>query len=79
MTTICSLLTLVFCCGCDGCTVFQYLFSGTLQAGFSYAEYARRGFFELNTRDDHQLFHFNRTVTYVKNQQSKTIKVLLTY
>lgn len=26
---------------------FKYFFSGTLEAGFTYAEYARRGFFEL--------------------------------
>ena len=26
---------------------FKYFFSGTLEDGFTYAEYARRGFFEL--------------------------------
>lgn len=57
---------------------FQYLFSGTLQEGFSYAEYARRGFFELLLVTVINYLLLISTVTYVKNVKSKLIKVLLT-
>lgn len=57
---------------------FQYLFSGALQEGFSYAEYARRGFFELVLVTIINYFILLSTLTFVKNTQAKTVKVLLT-
>lgn len=58
---------------------FQYLFSGALQEGFSYAEYARRGFFELVLVTIINYFILLSTITFVKNTQAKTVKVLLTF
>jgi hypothetical protein len=58
---------------------FQYLFSGTLQAGFSFAEYARRGFFELIFVTMINYCILISTISFIKNQQSKIIKTLLTF
>lgn len=51
---------------------FKYFFSGSLEEGYTYAEYARRGFFEL-------LFvtMINLSVTMVTIQLSRTVQGLL--
>lgn len=55
---------------------FQYFFSGTLEEGLSYSEYARRGFFELMLVS---VINYVVLISAVmKNKQSIIIKVLLT-
>lgn len=60
---------------------FQYFFSGSLQAGFTYAEYARRGFFELMIVTLINLSLIIFVLNFVK-QQNKIkwfIRMLLTF
>lgn len=57
---------------------FQYFFSGTLAEGVSYAEYARRGFFELILVTLINYGILLGTVTFVKNDKNRFIKLLLT-
>lgn len=47
---------------------FKYFFNGNLQAGFTYAEYARRGFFELLTVT---LMNWTILVTFLKKVNLK--------
>ena len=60
---------------------FKYFFSGTLDDGFTYAEYARRGFFELlfvtliNLTVTTGVIHFTKSV---QGFLKKTIRLALT-
>lgn len=59
---------------------FKYFFSGSLQEGFTYAEYARRGFFELLLVTMLNLSIIICILTFVKHQRiiMTFIRVLLT-
>ncbi|SFA80456.1 MULTISPECIES: DUF4153 domain-containing protein [unclassified Bacillus (in: firmicutes)] len=59
---------------------FQYFFSGSLQDGFTYAEYARRGFFELMTVTIINLSLIIFVLNYVKQNKKIMlfIRILLT-
>ncbi|MBU9711527.1 DUF4153 domain-containing protein [Evansella tamaricis] len=57
---------------------FQYFFSGSLQEGFSYAEYARRGFFELVLVTMINYIILLCTLTFHR-QKSRLINGLLTF
>jgi hypothetical protein len=60
---------------------FKYFFSGTLEAGYTYAEYARRGFFELVFVTLINLTVTAMVITFAKNVlgwMKKAISLLLT-
>lgn len=57
---------------------FQYFFSGTVAEGFTYAEYARRGFFELIVVTIINYVILMGTLTFAKKDKTPTIKILLT-
>lgn len=57
---------------------FRYFFSGSLEAGFSYAEYARRGFFELILVTIINFAILLTSLTFVKRHTSIVMKGMLT-
>lgn len=60
---------------------FRYFFSGTLEDGYTYAEYARRGFFELLFVSLINLSVTTGVITFTKNIQGllkKAIRLALT-
>ena len=57
---------------------FNYFFSGSLQNGLSYAEYARRGFFELLVVTVINYVVLMITIKFVKLDRFKIVKILLT-
>ncbi|MFC7373446.1 DUF4153 domain-containing protein [Fictibacillus iocasae] len=60
---------------------FHYLFSGTLQGGFTFAEYARRGFFELIAVSLINLSLLNGVITFtdtINNAFKRGVQILLT-
>ncbi|WP_102275395.1 DUF4153 domain-containing protein [Cytobacillus massiliigabonensis] len=57
---------------------FKYFFSGTLDAGFTYAEYARRGFFELLFVTLINLTVTTGVITFTKGVQGK-LKIVIRF
>ncbi|WP_078544991.1 DUF4153 domain-containing protein [Litchfieldia alkalitelluris] len=57
---------------------FQYFFNGSLEVGFSYSEYARRGFFELMIVTLINYAILMGTITFVKRHELTIVKLMLT-